>query len=108
VTVTVWDAQTGRPIPHAAVRLGRWSNPTEASQGRTDETGAVRLTHEFITDGVDATYHSSGGTVLWKETLEVDARGYQPVRATLDEYLGSGWPLHGPPLPPVSVELTPQ
>jgi hypothetical protein len=102
VTVTVMDAQTGRPIANATVRLGR----TEASEGQTDSAGEVRLTHKFKTDGNHTAFHSSGGMVLWTETLEVHAEGYYPLRASLDEYLGSGWGLDGPPLPPVSVALT--
>jgi hypothetical protein len=104
VTVTVTDARTGRPIANATVRLGG----TELSEGQTDAAGAVRLTHTFRTGGSHTAFHSRGGMALWRETLEVHAEGYHLLKASLDEYLGGGWDLDGPPLPPVSVALTPQ
>jgi hypothetical protein len=62
----------------------------------------------FVSDGVNATYHNARGMALWREMLEVQAKGYQALRVSLEEHTGPFWPLDGPPLPPVSVELTPQ
>jgi hypothetical protein len=107
LTVRVVDSQTDQPVANAAVRVFReWTEDDgDASQGRTDAGGGVRLSHRFWTSGTDSLYYRRGGYNALGETLAVEAEGHEPKRVPLADYTGPGWDLYGPPIPPVEVRL---
>ncbi len=105
LTVRVRDAQTGRPLANASVRLSRsQANPEGGTGGKTDANGLVTLSHEFFASGTKTVVCDTGGLPLL-EPLTVEAEGYWGVREPLGQYIGSGWPLHGPPPPVVEIRL---
>jgi hypothetical protein len=105
LVVRVVDAQTGNPVPDAAVRLVAEDSPG-ASVGRTDADGVVGLNHFFCSYGASSPYCKTGKLRLYGQTLQVEAQGYQSLQVPLEDYTGRYRDLYGPPLPPVTVSLT--
>lgn len=101
LTVVVSNAENGQPVPNASVCIAHY----ERSEGTTDLAGTVAVEHTFTTVGDSSSICQVGTVYLFGETLEVNVDGYQPLQQPLDDYTGSFWPLYGPPLPQVKVEL---
>jgi hypothetical protein len=106
LAVQVTDAQTGKPVADAVIRVFTVMNRSGVSEGRTGATGSLRVTHEFASTGTRTPFHREGGIGLWRETLEVEAQGYQPLQEPLESYTGGSWSVFGPPLPRVNLSLT--
>jgi hypothetical protein len=103
--VRVLDADTGRPIAHATVSLVReQTSPDEGTVGTTDARGFVCLTHEFDAAGTDSAVERTGALII-RETLSVQAQGYEGVCEPLHMHTGVQWGMYGPPLPGVAVHL---
>jgi hypothetical protein len=101
--IRVVDADTGRPVPNASVRVFEYEE--SASEGKTHPDGWVTLTHWFSSAGENGLFRKTGGLRLWVEKLSVEAEGYEPLRGPLDDFTGPNRNLRDLPLPPVTVEL---
>ncbi len=107
VTVVVRDATTKQPIANAAVRLfdeHEMMDPN-ASEGQTNEKGTCFLDHHFTSIGTLSPIRDTGGYYLWRDTLKIDALDYQGICEKLETFTGGWWPLYGPPIPVVEVNL---
>jgi hypothetical protein len=105
LVVTVRDAQTAQPLANALVRLSASGDGSRMTEGKTDAAGAVHLRHTFTAVGIDSWVQQTGVFYLWRETLQVEASGYEPIHTQLEDYTGPVWNLYGPPLPVVEVLL---
>jgi hypothetical protein len=105
VTVAVRDADTGRPLPHAVVRLAKAEQEGEGTPGRTDEAGRAQLTHDVKVAGTSSLVVRTGSLSVVGETLHVEAPGYQSLHEPLGKFTGLEWDLYGPPIPAVEVTL---
>jgi hypothetical protein len=104
LTVVVTDADTGRPVTNATVRVLD-GDGTTCSIGETGADGRLCLTHRFTAAGTTSSVCNTGCYYLWPETLQIDADGYQTARAPLEKHTGPFWRLHGPPVPVVEAKL---
>jgi hypothetical protein len=105
LTVEVLDSETGGPVPNASVRVYIAEYSWGVSEVQTDSDGRVDLNHEFKAAGYSSLLNSYGSINLSRESLRVEAAGYQLVHEPLYEHTGLGWPLYGSALPAVKVSL---
>jgi hypothetical protein len=106
VTVVVRDASTKQPIPNATVRLFREYEKVDpdATEAHTDEKGTCVLNRRVTTVGVTSSVQEQGYYRLW-DYLKVDAVEYQGISEKLENFTVSTWPMYGPPIPVVVVDL---
>lgn len=87
IQFAIVDAETGRPVPGARVKLSRQNDRHHALTSSSD--GLASLTFK---PGCDERIYLLGGLVYtvyysnWE--LEVDAEGYERVKSLLSEYRG--------------------
>ena len=105
VPIEIRDADTGKPIPNAAVRLLDHSTPAASPTILTDAKGMARVPAQFMTSGMDTAFEKRDWISFRLCILEVNAVGHRPFRQYLGDQVGvSGWDLYTP-LPVVCVQL---
>ena len=105
VPIEVRDADTGEPIPNAAVRLAE--SPAASRAVLTDSHGAASAPARFLAGGEHCWFEKKDDLYigLGLHVLEVNAAGYEPFRRYLKDQVGVfAWDLHAP-LPVVRVFL---
>ncbi len=105
VPIEIRDADTGNPIPNAAVRLLDPPTPAASPAILTDVKGMAQVPAQFMTSGMDTAFEKRDYISFGLYILEVNAVGHRPFGQYLGEQVGvSGWDLYTP-LPLVRVSL---
>ena len=106
VPIEVRDADTGKPVPNAAVRLIEpYAILLAAPAILTDSQGMARVPAELIASGWDDLFEPTRHVRLSGNEIDITGVGYKPFRRDLEEHVGvSRWDRYAP-LPVVRVRL---
>jgi hypothetical protein len=105
IIVQVADAESGLSIADAKVLLLNRYADSEETEGRTDKRGEARLRHTFWAYGDSSPVSQTGVVVFSRDTLTVEAEGYDAVRASLAKFTGPYGRYHDSQAPIVEVAL---
>lgn len=106
LVIIVRNAADDSPIENASVTVFVADSKQWRSNGRTDLDGKVRFQQSFGAAGTKCPIRRTGHFNLNPFKLKVDAAGYKRFEAALEDHLTvGGWPLYGPPLPPVEIRI---
>ena len=106
VPIEVRDADTGKPVPNAAVRLIEpYALLLAAPTILTDSQGMARVPAELIASGWDDLFEPTRHVRLSGNQIDINGIGYKPFRRDLEEHVGvSRWDRYAA-LPVVRVQL---
>lgn len=104
ITLLVTDSKTGKPIEKAEITFFEYDDRRESIV--TNENGMASLLRQCFSAGESSPVCDRGSVNFSGIKLVVMAAGYETLDIPFSRLAGHGLELHGPPLPPIALELT--